>query len=161
MVTIADPKVRTTSGVVQAVRPAVRLAVVVFFIAGLSVTASDKPPDDYRAAMKSLEAATDIMRHHARMVEPGGDFGYDWIEKDAATVKGALQQTLDFWTARDVKRAMRFAQDAMSDAALLEKAARNKHFDGVVAGVAGVLAACEPCHSVYREQLPDGSFAIR
>ena len=111
--------------------------------------------------MKELEAASDIMRHHARMVEPGGDFGYDWIEADAGRLKSGFERALAFWTERNVKRAMRFAQDAASDAAVLERAAKRKHYDGVVAGVGGVLASCEGCHNVYREQLPDGTFVIR
>ena len=111
--------------------------------------------------MHDLEAVSGIMRHHARMVEPGGDFGYDWIDGDAARLKDGFERTLAFWTSRNVKPAMRFAQDAVSDAAVLERAAKRKHFDGVVAGVAGVLADCEPCHNAYREPLPDGSYAIR
>jgi len=142
---------------VQAFRPALVLACVLSF----SVRASEPPPAEYRTAMKELEAASDIMRHHARMVEPGGDFGYDWIEADAGRLKSGFERALAFWTERNVKRAMRFAQDAASDAAVLERAAKRKHYDGVVAGVGGVLASCEGCHNVYREQLPDGTFVIK
>jgi cytochrome c556 len=145
-----------------ALRPALVAVLVSAAVSpGFPLRASGKPPDEYRAAMRELEAASDIMRHHARMVEPGGDFGYDWIESDAGRLKAAFERTLAFWTARDVKRAMRLAGDAVSDAAVLERAAKRRHYDGVVAGVAGVLADCEACHSVYREQLPDGSFEIR
>jgi len=126
-----------------------------------SVQATETPPPEYRTAMQDLEAASEIMRHHARMVEPGGDFGYDWIESDATRLKSGFERALAFWTAKNVKHAMRLAQDAASDAAVLERAAQRKHYDGVVAGVGGVLAACEGCHNAYREQLPDGTFAIR
>jgi len=155
---LADLKVRTTAGVVQAFRPAVLATVLVFVF---PICASEQPPAEYRAAMRDLEAASEIMRHHARMVEPGGDFGYDWIESDAAKLKSGFEQALAFWTAKNVKHAMRLAQDAASDAAVLERAAKRKHYDGVVAGVGGVLAACEGCHNAYRDQLPDGTFAIR
>jgi cytochrome c556 len=149
--------------VVRALRPAPApvVALAILLVLGMSGQANEKPTAEYRAAMKDLDAASQIMRHHARMVEPGGDFGYDWIESDSAKLKGAFEKTLAFWTARDVKRAMRLAQDAVSDAVVLERAAKRKHYDGVVAGVAGVLADCEPCHNAYREQLPDGSFEIR
>jgi hypothetical protein len=133
----------------------------VALIVGLQVQASEMPPPEYRAAMKDLEAASEIMRHHARMVEPGGDFGYDWIESDAIKLKSGFERALAFWTAKNVKHAMRLAQDAASDAAVLERAARRKHYDGVVAGVGGVLAACEGCHNAYRDQLPDGTYALR
>ena len=56
-----------------------------------SVQASETPPPEYRTAMKDLEAASEIMRHHARMVEPGGDFGYDWIESDADQAEKRLR----------------------------------------------------------------------
>jgi hypothetical protein len=111
--------------------------------------------------MKTLQEASDLMRHHARMVEPGGDFGYAWIESDAATLKEAFEVARAYWTIRNSRVATTFAQNAVSDAAILERAAKAKHYDGVVAGVAGVLADCEPCHRVYREELPDGTFEIR
>jgi hypothetical protein len=138
-----------------------RATLALVFVVACSVRASETPPPEYRTAMRDLEAASEIMRHHARMVEPGGDFGYDWIESDAARLKSGFERALAFWTAKNAKHAMRLAQDAASDAAVLERAARRKHYDGVVAGVGGVLAACEGCHNAYREQLPDGSFAIR
>ena len=138
-----------------------RATLALVLVVACSVQASETPPPEYRTAMKELEAASEIMRHHARMVEPGGDFGYDWIESDAAKLKSGFERALAFWTAKNVKHAMRLAQDAASDAAVLERAAKRKHYDGVVAGVGGVLAACEGCHNAYREQLPDGSFAIK
>jgi cytochrome c553 len=138
-----------------------RATLALVFVVACSVRANETPPPEYRTAMKDLEAASEIMRHHARMVEPGGDFGYDWIESDAGRLKSGFERALAFWTAKDVKHAMRLAQDAASDAAVLERAAKRKHYDGVVAGVGGVLAACEGCHNAYREQLPDGSFAIK
>jgi hypothetical protein len=83
------------------------------------------------------------------------------VENDAATLKAGFEQTLKFWDSKNVKNAVRLAKNAVSDAAVLERAARGKHYDGVVAGVGGVLAACETCRNACREQLPDGSFALR
>jgi cytochrome c556 len=131
------------------------------WILGLTVRANEKPTEEYRKAMKDLEAASEIMVHHSRMVEPGGDFGYAWIESDAANLKVAFETARAYWAARNVKGAVRFAENAVSDATILERAAKAKHYDGVVAGVGGVLADCEPCHLAYREQLPDGTFEIR
>ena len=128
---------------------------------GLSARANERPSEEYRTAMKNLEAASEILRHHARMVEPGGDCCYDWVEKDAVVLKAAFTKTLEFWTAKKVKNAITLAQYAVSDAAGLERAAKAKHYDGVVAGVSGVLNACEPCHLAHREKLPDGRFEIR
>lgn len=128
---------------------------------GSAPLANEKPTEEYRNAMNVLQATTEIMVHHSRMVEPGGDFGYDWIEKDAATLKAAFTKALEFWTAKNVQSAMRLAQYGASDAAGLERAAKAKHYDGVVAGVGAVLAACEPCHLAHRETLPDGTFEIK
>jgi hypothetical protein len=137
------------------------LTVSVALTLGLSARANEAPPEEYRRAMKDLEAASEILRHHARMVEPGGDCCYDWVEKDAAKLKAAFATTLEFWTAKKVTGAMRLAQNGASDAADLERAAKAKHYDGVVAGVGAVLAACEPCHLAHRDKLPDGTFEIR
>jgi cytochrome c556 len=142
-------------------RSPVIAAVVVVSVCGFSARANEKPSDEYRKAMQDLQAASEIVRHHARMVEPGGDCCYDWVEKDAAVLKAAFGTTLAFWTARGVKNAVRIARDATSDAAELERAAKTKHYDGVVAALGAVLASCEPCHLAYREQLPDGTFEIR
>jgi hypothetical protein len=137
------------------------LAVSAALTLGLSARANEPPTEEYRAAMKDLEAASEILRHHARMVEPGGDCCYDWVEKDAVTLKAAFAKTLEFWKAKNVKNAITLAQYAVSDAAGLERAAKAKHYDGVVAGVSGVLNACEPCHLAHREKLPDGTYEIR
>ena len=137
------------------------LAVSAVFTLGFSARANEPPTEEYRAAMKDLEAASEILRHHARMVEPGGDCCYDWVEKDAVTLKAAFAKTLEFWKAKNVKNAITLAQYAVSDAAGLERAAKAKHYDGVVAGVSGVLNACEPCHLAHREKLPDGTYEIR
>ena len=135
--------------------------IVAALILASAPRANEKPTEEYRNAMKDLEAASEILRHHARMVEPGGDFGYDWVEKDAATLKAAFGKTLEFWTAKKVESAIRLARYGASDAADLERAAKAKHYDGVVAAVGAVLAACEPCHLAHREKLPDGTFEIR
>ena len=52
---------------------------------GLTVRANEKPTEEYRKAMKDLEAASEIMRHHSRMVEPGGDFAGGMIGNFAAS----------------------------------------------------------------------------
>jgi hypothetical protein len=139
----------------------VTVLLISILVVNSPIRGSEQPTDEYRTVMKTLEAVSAILRHHARMVEPGGEFGYAWVEKDAATLKAGFEQTLKFWEAKNMRAATRLAQNAVSDAAVLERAARARHYDGVVAGVGGVLAACEPCHNAYREQLPDGSFAIR
>jgi cytochrome c556 len=77
------------------------------------------------------------------------------------TLKAAFTKILDYWTAKKVAGAMRVAQYAVSDSADLERAAKAHHYDGVVAAVGAVQAACEPCHLAHREQLPDGSFEIK
>jgi cytochrome c556 len=128
---------------------------------GLSVLANEKPTEEYRNAMKDLEASSEILRHHARMVEPGGDCCYDWVEKDAVTLKAAFTKALEFWMAKKVNSAIRIAQNGASDAADLERAAKTKHYDGVVAAVGAVLADCEPCHLAHREKLPDGTYEIK
>jgi hypothetical protein len=146
---------------VRAVRASLAAAVVVTSVLILVVQANERPSPEYRRAMIDLESTSQLMRHHARMVEPGGDFGYPWIEGDAAKLKAAFEVTRAYWTARKRPHAITFAQNAISDAEILGRAAKSKHFDGVVAGVAGVLADCEPCHLAFREELPDGAFEIR
>ena len=102
----------------------VTMLLISILVVSLPIRANEQPTDEYRTAMKTLEAASAILRHHARMVEPGGDFGYTWVENDAATLKAGFEQTLKFWETKNVKNAVRLAQNAVSDAAVLERAAR-------------------------------------
>jgi cytochrome c556 len=95
------------------------------------------------------------------MVEPGGDCCFEPVEKDASTLKAAFAVTLEFWTAKKVRDAIQMAQDAVSDATTLERAAKAKHYDGVVAAEGAVLGACEPCHAAHRQPIPNGSFEIK
>lgn len=142
-------------------RLVVVVSVSVAIVFCLTVDANERPSAEYRKAMLDLESTSQLMRHHARMVEPGGDFGYAWIEDDAARLRAAFEVAQSYWIRRNKNSAMTFARNAVGDAMILERAAQRKHYDGVVAGVAGVLADCEPCHLAYREELPDGTFEIR
>ena len=135
-------------------------AVCAALILGPAIRANEKPTEAYQNAMKELDAASQILRHHARMVEPGGDCCYEWVEKDAATMKAAFATVLEFWTAKKTADAISLARDGMNDAANLEKAAKAKHYDGVVAAEGAVLQGCEPCHERHRKKMPDGSFEI-
>jgi cytochrome c556 len=146
---------------VRALQASFAVSVVVTSLVTFVVRANERPSAEYRRAMIDVEATSQLMRHHARMVEPGGDFGYAWIESDATKLKAAFEVTRAYWAARKRPQALTYAQNAVSDAEILERAAKSRHFDGVVAGVAGVLADCEPCHVAFREELPDGTFEIR
>jgi cytochrome c556 len=128
---------------------------------GLSVQANEKPSDEYRNVMKELMSVSGLLLHHARMVEPGGDCCYDWVEKDAATLKADFTKVLEYWTEKKASGAMQIAQNAVSDAADLERQAKAHHYDGVVAAVGAVQNACEPCHLAHREDLPDGTYEIK
>ena len=137
------------------------LTVSVALTLGLSVRANEKPTEEYRNAMKDLQSVSQLMRYHARMVEPGGDCCYDWVEKDAVTLKTGFSKALEYWTAKKAKGAMQLAQNGVSDSADLERAAKAHHYDGVVAAVGAILASCEPCHLAHREQRPDGTYEIK
>ena len=156
-----------STGAASRVRAVKRATLALVLVVACSVEASETPPPEYRAAMRDLEAASDIMRHHARMVEPGGDFGYDWIESDAIKLKSGFERALAFWTAKNVKHAMRLAQDAASDAAVLERAAepqalrrrrrRRRRRAGRVRGVPqrlqGTAARRNVCDQIGRQKL--------
>ena len=124
-------------------------------VLGLTVRASEKPPEAYQKAMKDLAGANMALR----AALPAKD--YDAIAMSAGTFKASFAAALSFWTAKKTDDAIGLAQAGAKAAADLEAAAKAKNEEGVQAAAKAVGSTCAACHMAHREQLPDKTYEIK
>lgn len=128
----------------------------------LLLKATERPPEDYQAAMKELAAANTALRKHVQEVEAAGAYpDYNPIEKDAAALKGPFTTALAFWTARHVDDAITQLQSALKSVDELDAARKEKNYDALMTAAANIGKACGTCHTAHREKMPDGSYEIK
>ena len=119
------------------------------------VAASEKAPDSYVAAMKTINATNGALRQHLAAKD------YAAIEGDAKALKPALETTLKFWQDKKVEDATGWAKDVGKAADDLEKAAKDKNDEGIGMAVKTIGASCKTCHDAHRDRQPDGSSMIK
>ena len=130
----------------------VSVAVVIF---GLTVMASEKPPESYVKNMKDTNAAAADLRKSVDVKD------YEAIAKHATTLKALFENTEEFWAKRQMDDAVGFAKAGSKSAADLAAAAKAKNDEGVATSSKALLGTCKQCHDVHRERLPDGSSEIK
>ncbi len=122
---------------------------------GLTIIASEKPPETYQKNMKDTNAA-------ARSLKDNIDAkNWDGAAADAAKLKTLFGNTLEFWQKRNAEDAVTAAKSGATAATDLETAAKAKNADGVVAAQKALNGTCKTCHDAHRERLPDGSSEIK
>lgn len=122
---------------------------------GLTIIASEKPPESYQKNMKDTNAA-------ARSLKDNIDAkNWDGAAADAAKLKTLFANTQEFWEKRNADDAVTAAKNGAAAAADLETAAKAKNADGVVAAQKALNGTCKTCHDAHRERLPDGSSEIK
>jgi mono/diheme cytochrome c family protein len=124
-------------------------------VLGLTLQASEKPPESYQKAMKDLGAANQSLRNNVTAKD------YDAVAKDAATFKASFATALAFWTGKKTDDAVMLASAGAKAAADLEQAAKSKNEEAVGAAQKAVGATCAACHMAHRERLADGTFEIK
>ena len=135
-------------------------AVCTALFLGLVVQANEKPSAEYRKAMRDIEEATNLLRHHGRMVEKEGECCWEWVEKDAVIIQKLYEPILAYWTEKKSADAIQFVKDTISDAQSMEKAAKAHRWESMDAAEGSILQVCQACHDNHRQKMPDGSFEI-
>lgn len=123
--------------------------------AGAVVAASEKPPESYVAAMKTIQTTSTALRGHVTAKD------YAAIEGDAKTLKPALETALKFWQDKKVEDATGWAKDVAKANGDLEKAAKDKNDEAIGAAVKAISGSCKTCHDAHRDRQPDGSSLIK
>jgi hypothetical protein len=122
---------------------------------GLTVVASEKPPESYVKNMKDTNAASADLRKAVELKD------YEAIAKSATTLKTLFENTEEFWAKRKMDDAVGFAKAGSAAAADLAAAAKAKNEEHVADASKTLLGTCKQCHDVHRERLPDGSSEIK
>src|SRR6266496_2162062 len=84
---------------------------------GLTVIASEKPPDSYVKNMKATNLAAQELRKSVDAKD------YDATARAAASIKALFESTQSFWEERKADDAIGFAKAGAKAAAALEAAA--------------------------------------
>ena len=119
------------------------------------VAASEKAPDSYVAAMKTIQATSTALRGHVTAKD------YAAIEADSKTLKPALETALKFWEDKKVEDATGWAKAVAKANDDLEKGAKDKSDDAIAAAVKTIGGSCQTCHTAHRDRQPDGSSLIK
>jgi cytochrome c556 len=119
------------------------------------VSASEKPPENYVAAMKTINTNNGALRRQV----PAKD--YEGLAATAAALKPAFETTLKFWQEKKVDDAIGWATDVLKMTADLDAAVKAKDDAAIQTAATAISGSCRTCHDAHRERLPDGSSMIK
>jgi cytochrome c556 len=127
-----------------------------------SLTADEKPNEAYQKAMKDLGVTSQTLRSEVKTIESAGAYpDYTPLEKHATVLRAALKTTLAYWSEKKVDDAVKVTEVALRGVDDLEKAAKDKSYDNLVAASTAIGGTCATCHKAYRVQTSDGTYAIK
>ena len=135
---------------------------LVFVLAVLSVRADEKPGEAYQKAMKDLSASAQALRTEVKTIESAGAYpDYTPLGKHVPALRAAFKTTLAFWNDRKASDAISVTEAGLKGVDDLEKAAKEKSYDDLVAASSAISATCASCHKAHRTQTPDGVYHIK
>lgn len=138
------------------------VAVLVFVVAVLAVRADEKPSEAYQKAMKDMSAAAQALRAEVKTIEGAGAYpDYTPIDKYVLTLRGAFKTTLAYWSDKKVADAVSVSEAGLKGIDALEKAAKDKSYDNLVAASSAISSTCASCHKAHRSQTPEGTYEIK
>lgn len=132
------------------------------FLAFASVRAEEKPTEAYVKAMKDLGATNQALRGEVKTIEGAGAYpDFTPVEKHVVALRAAFNTTLAYWNEKKTDDAIKATQVALKAVDDLEKAAKDKSYDGLVAASTAIGASCGACHKAHRVQAEDGTYEIK
>lgn len=127
-----------------------------------SLAADEKPTEAYQKAMKELGVTSQALRAEVKTIESAGAYpDYTPLEKHATVLRSALKTTLTYWSEKRVDDAVKVTEAALKGVDDLEKAAKDKSYDDLVAASTAIGGTCATCHKAHRAQTPDGTYEIK
>ena len=140
-----------------------RLAIVfVFALVVGSARADEKPTGADQKAMKDLSASAQGLRAEVKTIEgAGASPDYTQIDKHVSALRAAFKTTLVYWSGKKVADAISVAEAGLKGVDDLEKAAKDKSYDNLVAASSAISGTCASCHKAHRRQTPDGLYEIK
>jgi hypothetical protein len=122
---------------------------------GQPVIVTEKAPDDYSNAMKTIQAASTALRTAV------GSRNYETAAQQIAQLKDAFVVAQIYWAGKGQDDATRAAQIAMKAITDLENANKAKNDAGMLEGQVTLNGTCNNCHTAHRQRRPDGHFEIK
>ena len=139
-------------------------------VGAITIAAQGGPPPQPAAAMTTAKTWTDA-DYDRIMKEVGATFGMlrksvdgqnvEMGKQQADKLEGLFEEADDFWSARNVKDANDWADDAAEHADHIEDAVDDKDFAKAAEHVKLLQGVCATCHAKYRDKGPDGMFRIK
>lgn len=81
--------------------------------------------------------------------------------KDAELISKLLKESSSFWMKHSKDDATKWSTEGSSGAKDLAAAAASGNKEAVAVASKSMGAACQACHKVYRERLPDGTYKLK
>jgi hypothetical protein len=122
---------------------------------GQPVIVTEKAPDDYSNAMKTIQASSTALRLSV------GSRNYDSATQQIAQLKNSFVVAQLYWAGKGADDATRAAQVAMKAIADLEAANKVKNDAAMLEGQVLLNGTCGNCHTAHRQRMPDGHFEIK
>jgi len=144
-------------------RSVVVVAVCLFAnITVVSLGADEKPTEAYQKAMKEMSASAQALRAEVKTIESAGAYpDFTQVDKHVSALRAAFKTTLAFWSDKKVTDAISVTEAGLKGVDALEKAAKEKSYDNLVAASGAISATCASCHKAHRTQAPDGVYEIK
>jgi cytochrome c556 len=140
----------------------VSLVSVFVFALAYAVRADEKATEAYQKAMKDLSATNQALRAEVKTIEGAGAYpDYTQIDKHLSVLRTAFKTTLAYWSEKKVDDAIKTTEAGLKGVDALEKAAKDKSYDDLVAASTAIGATCATCHKAHRVQTPEGTYEIK
>jgi hypothetical protein len=79
----------------------------------------------------------------------------------AERLGGIYERMIGFWRQKNATDAAKLSEQGKAAALELANAAFAKELEGAATALKAVSDTCMPCHRVYRERLPDGTYRLK
>jgi cytochrome c556 len=120
------------------------------FALGASLSAAEKPTENYTKLMRTAGASMQSIGKNADAKN------YDAIAADAATLKSTFTEVGKFWTEKKIETALTACRATFQAASDLETAAKAKNDEGIATARKALGGGCQSCHMQHREKTADG-----
>jgi cytochrome c556 len=138
------------------------VSIFVCVLASYAVGADEKPTEAYQKAMKDLSATNQALRAEVKTIEGAGAYpDFTQLDKHVSTLRAAFKTTLAYWSEKKVDDAIRVTEAGLKGVDDLEKAAKDKSYDNLVAASGAIGTTCATCHKAHRSQTPEGLYEIK
>jgi len=102
------------------------------------------------------------LRAEVKTIESAGAYpDYTPLDKHVSALRAGFKTTLAFWSDKKVSDAITTTEAGLKGVDDLEKAAKEKSYDNLVAASGAISATCASCHKAHRTQTPDGVYEIK